>query len=90
MDDEEEERLEEIKEQYKLTDDEVLEYREAFTLFDKDEDGLVTVKDLGTVFRCLGRYPTQTEIRVFQNAFCFLCLFKILRRKFSLLYHFDE
>ena len=64
MDFEELQRLEDIKAEYKLTEDEVLECREAFNLFDKDEDGLVTPKDIGTVLRCLGRYPTQREIMV--------------------------
>jgi calmodulin len=40
----------------------VAEFREAFLLFDKDGDGTVTTKELGTVMRSLGQNPTETEI----------------------------
>jgi Ca2+-binding EF-hand superfamily protein len=60
----EERRMEEAKAEFNLTDEEIAEYREAFALFDKDESGIVTYKELGTVLRCLGMYPTQAELKV--------------------------
>lgn len=40
-----------------------LEFREAFSLFDKDGDGTITTKELGTVMRSLGQNPTETELQ---------------------------
>lgn len=34
------------------------EIKEAFLLFDKDEDGRITVAELGVVMRQLGQKPT--------------------------------
>ena len=36
--------------------------REAFNLFDKNGDGTITVKELGTVMRQLGQNPTNEEL----------------------------
>ena len=33
------------------------EFKEAFSLFDKDGDGTITTKELGTVMRSLGQKP---------------------------------
>ena len=38
------------------------EYKEAFSLFDKDGDGTITSKELGTVMRSLGQKPTEAEL----------------------------
>ena len=40
-----------------------LEYKEAFSLFDKDGDGTITTKELGTVMRSLGQNPTEAELQ---------------------------
>ncbi len=39
------------------------EFREAFSLFDKDGDGTITTKELGTVMRSLGQNPTEQELQ---------------------------
>jgi len=46
-----------------LTDDLTAEFKEAFSLFDKDGDGLITTKELGTVMRSLGQNSTEAELR---------------------------
>lgn len=40
------------------------DFKEAFTLFDKDNDGCITTPELGTVMRALGKNPTEAEVRV--------------------------
>lgn len=37
-----------------LTEEQIAEFKEAFSLFDKDGDGTITTKELGTVMRSLG------------------------------------
>ena len=37
-----------------LTEEQISEFKEAFALFDKDGDGTITTKELGTVMRSLG------------------------------------
>lgn len=46
----------------KLTESQLNAYREAFSLFDKDRDGKITSRELGTVMRSLGQTPTEAEI----------------------------
>ena len=41
----------------------LLEFKEAFSLFDKDGDGTITTKELGTVMRSLGQNPTEAELQ---------------------------
>ncbi|XP_039296555.1 caltractin ICL1d isoform X2 [Nilaparvata lugens] len=53
--------------EYGLTEDQVAEYKEAFMLFDKDEDGQITMTELGVVMRSLGQRPTETELRDMVN-----------------------
>nr|QCS27825.1 XCaMP-G [synthetic construct] len=46
-----------------LTEEQIAEFKEAFSLFDKDGDGTITTKELGTVLRSLGQNPTEAELQ---------------------------
>lgn len=39
------------------------EFKEAFLLFDKDADGMITAAELGVVMRSLGQRPTEQELK---------------------------
>ena len=45
-----------------LTEEQIEEFQETFLLFDKDGDGTITTKELGTVMRTLGQHPTEAEL----------------------------
>lgn len=61
------------------------EFKEAFSLFDKDGDGTITTKELGTVMRSLGQNPTEAELQDMINevdadgvcGFCFPLCFSV-------------
>ncbi|XP_059616245.1 calmodulin-A-like isoform X3 [Phlebotomus argentipes] len=53
--------------EYGLSEEQVAEFKEAFMLFDKDEDGTITMAELGVVMRSLGQRPTETELRDMVN-----------------------
>lgn len=36
-------------------------------MFDKDNDGTITTKELGTVMRSLGQNPTESELEALIN-----------------------
>ncbi|XP_059658123.1 calmodulin-like isoform X1 [Cornus florida] len=46
-----------------LTNTQIKEFSEAFSLFDKDGDGRITTNEIGTVMRALGRNPTEAELQ---------------------------
>jgi calmodulin len=46
----------------KLTESQMTGIKDAFTLFDTDGDGSISVKELGKVIRSLGQNPTDAEI----------------------------
>lgn len=46
-----------------LTEEQIVEFQEAFNLFDKDKDGTITTQELGTVMKSLGQYPSENELR---------------------------
>ncbi len=41
----------------------VIEYAQAFTLFDRDEDGLINPKELSILIRSLEHNPSDNEIQ---------------------------
>ena len=45
-----------------LTEEQTAEFKEAFALFDKDGDGTISTKELGTVMNSLGQKPTIAEL----------------------------
>ena len=46
-----------------LTEEQIAEFKEAFQIFDKDGDGLITTKELGTVMRSLGQNLSEEELK---------------------------
>jgi calmodulin len=46
-----------------------LEFRQAFLLYDKDSDGVISPKVLGNVMRTLGQNPTEDELKGLINEF---------------------
>uniref|UniRef100_A0A8C9A3U7 EF-hand domain-containing protein n=1 Tax=Prolemur simus TaxID=1328070 RepID=A0A8C9A3U7_PROSS len=46
-----------------LTEEQTAEFKEAFSLFDKDGGGTITTKELGTITRSLGQTPTAAELQ---------------------------
>merc|ERR1712032_987908 len=46
-----------------LTEEQIAEFKEAFSLFDTDGDGTITTKELGTVMRSLSQNPTEAELQ---------------------------
>ena len=51
------------KKEKELAPDTVMEYREAFTLFDKDGDGYITESEFATVVRSMGINPSEKELK---------------------------
>jgi Ca2+-binding EF-hand superfamily protein len=47
----------------------VVEFQQAFLLYDKDSDGAISPKVLGNVMRTLGQNPTEDELKCLINEF---------------------
>lgn len=39
------------------------DFKQAFKLFDDDDSGTITSKELGTILRQLGQNPTEAELQ---------------------------
>ena len=46
-----------------LSDHQIEEFREAFRLYDRNDDGTITNKDLGMVLKAIGQNPSDEETR---------------------------
>ncbi|KAL4239136.1 hypothetical protein ACF0H5_003838 [Mactra antiquata] len=45
-----------------FSEEQLEEYKETFSLFDKEGDGSIVLKELGTVLRALGQHPTEADL----------------------------
>ena len=50
-------------EQRQLNEEKIQHYREIFSEFDKDGDGTLALKYIGTIMRMLGQSPTESELK---------------------------
>ncbi|CAL4084321.1 unnamed protein product, partial [Meganyctiphanes norvegica] len=55
-----EEQLVEVQKTFSM--EQIAEFKEAFSMIDKDNDGIVTIKELGTVMESLGQNRTEGEL----------------------------
>ena len=46
-----------------LSEEQISEFKEAFSLFDMDGDGTITTKELGKVMRSLGQNPSEADLQ---------------------------
>lgn len=46
-----------------ITDKQISEFREAFEIFDRDQDGYITIHELAEIMRNLGDPPTEENIQ---------------------------
>lgn len=54
--------------QENLSDEQIAEYKDAFSLFDRDGNGIITTRELGAIMRSLGFNPTEEELQAMINA----------------------
>ena len=48
---------------FSLSEEQIQEYKEAFSLFDKELNGSISIKELGAVLRSMGQNPTENDIK---------------------------
>lgn len=60
-----------------MADARTVEWKEAFNLFDKDNDNKIATSELGTVMRSLGASPTQAEVQEMIKVSLHQSLFKV-------------
>ena len=46
-----------------LTEDQIGEFKEVFSLIDKNADGAITIKELGAAMKSMGQSPTEEELQ---------------------------
>ena len=46
-----------------ITEEQIMEFKDAFSLFDKDNSGTITTEELGDVMRSLGQNPTEEDLQ---------------------------
>jgi calmodulin len=47
-----------------MSGDETAEFKEAFSMFDKDNDGSISTSELGAALRAMGQEVTEAEVKV--------------------------
>jgi len=47
-----------------ITQTQIADFKESFSLFDKDDDGLVSLPELPLLIRSLNVYPTEAELKI--------------------------
>jgi len=50
-----------------LSQEQIAHFKETFSLYDKEEVGMISTKNLGIVMRTLGLNPTEAELRAFEG-----------------------
>lgn len=50
-----------------LSQELMMQYRKAFAVYGKEEEGKISPKDVGIVMRSLGYNPTESELQVWWN-----------------------
>ena len=53
-----------------LTEEQIAEFKEAFSLFDKDGDGTITTKELGAIDLFVFLSSSKNELSSFQVRLC--------------------
>ena len=46
-----------------LTEDQIAEFKEVFSLIDKNADGAITIRELGAAMMSMGQSPTEEELK---------------------------
>lgn len=46
-----------------FSEDQIIEFQEAFSIFDQKGDGKIQVSQIGEVLRALGQNPTESEVK---------------------------
>ena len=47
---------------HELTEEQIAEFKETFSMFDKNGDGTITIKELGTVLKSLDQNLSDQEL----------------------------
>jgi Ca2+-binding EF-hand superfamily protein len=59
--------LRQLAQTYRLSDEVLKSYQEAFRIFDRNNDGCITREELGTVMKSLGHQPSDNELQDMVN-----------------------